>query len=316
MNTRQSDVRIVPNGGWDRRILLFQYKRLVTNFAVISERYVILLDTLVNQTTAEVMLDAAHDALRGGRQLLVVNTHADWDHYWGNSAFAGSDAHYPAPIIGHRLCRERVLAPESQADLVEMQRSDPQTFVGVHLEPPSLTFDGPFAIDGGDLTFEFIHTPGHKPDHVSVFIPEIRTLFPGDAAEDPLPFVRDAAALPQMRASFERMLALEPETVLYCHALGSHSPDVIRDNIAYFEDIERRAAAALASGRVPAQLDATSDVEALVGYPFAEVAHIGGLDAEEHAFYLGGHRGALRATLEHLQQGSRPERQFGDAGST
>jgi glyoxylase-like metal-dependent hydrolase (beta-lactamase superfamily II) len=305
MQTTYHDVRIVPNAGWDQRILLFQYKRIVTNFAVISERYVVLIDTLVNPATAEVMVDATRDALRNGRQLLVINTHADWDHYWGNAAFAGPGAHHPAPIIGHRLCRARVLAPESQAYLEEMQRTDRQTCADVRLEPPSLTFDGPFAISGGDLTLELIHTPGHKPDHISVFIPEIRTLFPGDAAEDPLPFVRDAAGLVDMRASFERMLALDPATVLYCHAPGSYGPEVIRANIAYFNEIERRAAAALAAGRVPEQLDTTSDVEALVDYPFAEVEHIEGLDAEEYAFYLGGHRDALRATLDYLRQQAR-----------
>lgn len=301
MTTARDDIRVVPNTGWDSRIILFQYKRIVTNFAVISERYVVLIDTLVNQATAEVMVDTTRGALESGRQLLVINTHADWDHFWGNAAFVGPTARHRAPIIGHRLCRERILAAEARDTLAEMQQSDPHTFADLRLEPPTLTFDGPFAIDGGDLTFELIHTPGHKPDHLSVFIPEIRTLFPTDAAEDPLPFVQNADTLQDMRASFERMLALEPETVLYCHALGSRSPDVIHQNIAYFDDIERRAAAALASGRVPAELDATSDVETLVGYPFAEVAHIEGLDAEEHAFYLGGHRDALRATLNYLR---------------
>src|SRR5690348_3825626 len=44
-----------------------------------------------------------------GRPVIVVNTHADWDHFWGNAAFPG------APIVGHRLCRERILSPEATA---------------------------------------------------------------------------------------------------------------------------------------------------------------------------------------------------------
>jgi glyoxylase-like metal-dependent hydrolase (beta-lactamase superfamily II) len=304
METSHPDVSIVPNTGWDERIIAFKYKRIVTNFAVVSERYVVLIDTLINQATAEAMVNAVQDALSGGRQLLVINTHADWDHFWGNMAFVGPTASHPAPIIGHRLCRERILAPQSQADLAQMQETDRAAFAGVRLVPPTITFDGPFSIAGGDLTFDLIHTPGHKPDHISIFIPEIRTLFPVDAAEDPLPFVLDAASLPLMRASFKQLLSLEPERVLYHHALGSIQTDVIHQNIAYFDDIERRAQAALAGADAPNEFGEADDVEGIVGYPFSEVAHIDGLDDEEHAFYLGGHRGALRATLNHLRHGS------------
>jgi glyoxylase-like metal-dependent hydrolase (beta-lactamase superfamily II) len=304
------DMRIIPNTGWDNRITLFQYKRIVTNFAVVTERYVVLIDTLVNEATAEFMVSAMHDALAAGRQLLVINTHADWDHYWGNTLFAGASARYPAPLIGHRLCRERVLAGAWSEYLAELQDKEPETYRDVRLQPPTITFEGTFVIDGGDLTLELIHMPGHKPDQIAVFIPEIRTLFPADAAEDPLPFVYNAADVPLLRASFERLLALKPETVLYCHVPGSesHQPDVIHQNIAYFNEIERRAIAALQAGRVPLGLEAINDIEAIVDYPFTDVPHIDRLiDEEERTFYRRGHQNALRTMLEYvrLQQADR-----------
>lgn len=296
-------MRIIPNAGWDERITLFQYKRIVTNFAVVTNRYVILIDTLVNEATAEVMLTTMQGALAAGRQLLVINTHADWDHYWGNTLFAGDSARYPAPIIGHRLCRERVLAGAWSEYLVELQAKEPETYRDVRLQPPTITFEGTFVIDGGDLTLQLIHMPGHKSDQIAVFIPEIRTLFPADAAEDPLPFVYNAADVPLLRASFEQLLNLNPETVLYCHVPGSdsHRPDVIHQNIAYFNEIERRATAALQAGRVPAQIDAISDLEVIIDFPFTDVPHVDRLiDDEERAFYRGGHQNALRTMLEHL----------------
>lgn len=172
------DVRILPNTGWDEWIWAFQYKRIVTNYAVISARYVVLIDTLVNQTTAGAMLSAIHDALRDGRQLLVINTHADWDHCWGNAAFAGPGARQQAPIIGHRLCRERMVSAEAQIELGQMQADYPQTFDEVRVAPPTLTFDGQFVIDGDDLSFELIPTPGHTPDHVSVYVPKFARSLP------------------------------------------------------------------------------------------------------------------------------------------
>ena len=60
-----TEVRAIPNRGWDQRIFVFQYKRVVSAFVVVSERYVILLDTLVSPATAGVMLDAAADVGAG-----------------------------------------------------------------------------------------------------------------------------------------------------------------------------------------------------------------------------------------------------------
>ncbi|HEX6290830.1 MAG TPA: MBL fold metallo-hydrolase [Herpetosiphonaceae bacterium] len=299
--TTSYDFRIVPNAGWDQRILVFQYERLVTSFAVVSQRYVVLLDTLLNPALAGMMLAAVSDALDGRRQLLVINTHADWDHAWGNAAFVGAEARYPAPVIGHRLCRERLLSAEAQTALAQKQAEEPQTFADVRLVPPTLVFSGGLTIDGGDLTFELLPTPGHTPDHVSIWIPEIRTVFAGDAAEMPFPFVGSPADLPYLRASLKQLQALEPVTVLYCHAPGMHSPDVLSANSAYFDEVEQRVVTALTADRVPPHLDDTSDVEMLIDYPFDDVPNTAALDEKERAFYRSGHQQAIRAMVVYLQ---------------
>lgn len=291
----------VPNGGWDRRIHLFQYERVVTAFAVVSTRYVVLIDTLLNPALADMMLDAVRADLDAGRQLLVINTHADWDHAWGNTAFVGPAARYPAPVIGHRLCRERLLAEEAQATLAQKQAEEPQLYGAVQIVPPTWTFSGSLMIDGGDLSFELLPTPGHTPDHIAIVVPEIQTIFAGDAAEAPLPFVGLPDELPQLRASLKRMLALEPATVLYCHAPGVHSPDVIHANIAYFDEIEERVVAALVADQVPAQIDDTTDLEALIDYRFDDLPGIIALDEQERTFYRSAHHQAIRAMLAYLQ---------------
>jgi glyoxylase-like metal-dependent hydrolase (beta-lactamase superfamily II) len=301
-NPPSDDARPVLNAGWDQRIVALQFRRLVAAFAVVSDRYVVLIDTLVNRAAAEVILDTVRPALGVARQLLVVNTHMHYDHCGGNTAFTGPDALSPAPVLGHRLCRERVSSPDVQAEFADMQRKDSQTFAGVRLEPPTLTFEGPFTIHGGDLTFELIPTPGHVPEHVAVFVPEIRTLFPGDAAEAPLPFVHDAATLPQLRASLQRLQALGPTMVLYSHAPGRYTLDVLSANLAYFHELEERTAAALAAGRVPSSFDESVDLELLIGYPFEELPLADALEPDDQDFYRSGHRAAIRAMLAHLRQ--------------
>jgi len=288
----------VANQGWDARILVCRCGPLVDTFIVVSERYVVLIDTLINQRTAEALLEIAREHLIG-RQLLVVNTHADWDHAWGNHVFAGPSPMSPAPIIASRRCAERLRSEEAQRKLAEMRASEPGRFDDVALTPPSVLFEQRLVIDGGDLTLELFATPGHQPDHISVFIPEIRTLLPGDAAERPFPFVESAAALPAMRDSLTRMAALDAQTALYCHAPVTSGPGLLRQNMAYFDTIEQRCRDALARG-APGTPDAAADVEALVGFPFAEAVHANADIAALEGFYRPGHQAAIRAMLEHL----------------
>lgn len=290
----------IPNAGWDRRIRLFHLRRLVTSFVIESERYVVVLDTLINPQTATELLNFVQPALNG-RQLLVINTHADWDHCWGNSIFAGPHALHPAPIIAHKICRERVWSDESRAELAEMQQQSPRTFDDVQLQPPTITFDGECTIDGGDLTFVLAHTPGHQPDHVSVWLPELRTVFAGDAAEMPLPYVTNPFTLPELRASLAKLRALDATTALYCHARGHYTTDVIHNNIAYFDTLERQVRAALDAGRLPDQLDDSTDIATLIDFPFERVPGYEALDVDEQQAYRSTHQLAARAMASYVR---------------
>ena len=291
-------VSLVPNQGWDARILVCRCGTLVDTCIVVSERYVVLIDTLINRRTAEALLEIARPYL-AGRRLLAVNTHADWDHAWGNHVFAGLSALLPTPIIASRLCAERLRSEAAQLKLAEMRASEPGRFGDVVLTPPSLLFEQQLVIDGGDLTLQLFATPGHKPDHIAIFIPEIRTLLPGDAAELPFPFVESAATLPAMRDSLGRMAALNAETALYCHAPVTIGPALLQQNMAYFDTIEQRCRDALARG-IPGTPAADADVETLVGFAFAEALHADADAAALEGFYWPGHQAAIRAMLEHL----------------
>ncbi len=296
-------VHVVPNAGWDSRVLVCRCGTLVDTFIVVTVRYVVIIDTLINRATGQALLEIArpHLELAGRRrQLLVVNTHADWDHAWGNHVFAGSKALFPAPIIASAKCADRLRSDASYQKLAEKRASMPGRLDDVVLKPPTLVFDERMIIDGGDLTLELFATPGHTSDHISVFIPEISTLLPGDAAELPFPFVEGAAAIPAMSASLRQMAALQPKTVLYCHAPVTSGPALLQRNIAYFEKIERCCRAALTRG---AEIGRDTDVEALVGFPFIDALPP---DADASAlagFYRPGHHRAIKAMLQYLSEG-------------
>lgn len=291
-------VTLVPNGGWDERILVCRCGELVDTFIVVTARYLVFVDTLFNTATADALLAIA-EPWRAGWQVLAVNTHADWDHAWGNHRFAGPDAPAQVLIIATTRCAARLRSAKAAERLRAMQREQPGRFDDVRLTPPTLLFDERLLIDGGDLTLELFATPGHQPDHVAVFIPELRTLLAGDAAELPFPFVESAAALPALRASLATMAALEPQVALYCHAPVDAGPALLAQNSAYFDRVEQRCRVALARG-VPPRPTADADVEQLIGFSFAE-ALPAGLDAAAlTGFYRPGHQTAIRAMLEHL----------------
>ena len=230
-----NDVSEAPLG-LDPRIRRFRCDDEVDTFVVETQRWLVVVDTLSTPALARrlaVLCGAAEHSAR----LLVVNTHADYDHAWGNQAFGGPDAPYPAPIIGHVRCAERLATDEGQLAKAKMAKLQPGRFDDLVLTPPDLTVgDGGLTIRGGDLTLALVHTPGHTEDHFSVWIPELRTVLAGDAAEHPFPHIDTPAGIAQARASLERLQALDPLHVLPCHG-DTSDPAILARNIAYLDAV-------------------------------------------------------------------------------
>lgn len=294
-------LQLVPNQGWDERILICRNDPLVDIFIVVTARYVVLVDTLINPTTARAMFDYAQPHLTQSRQLLVVNTHADYDHCWGNQIFAGPQALYPAPILAHQRCAQRFHEAEAQEVLQEMQAQEPAIFGEVVLTPPTLTFADRLQIDGGDLTLELFPTPGHTPDHIALYIPEIKTLLAADAAEVPFPAARSVEGLPLMRQSLATLAALNATTVLYCHAAETLGAQVLHANIVYFDKLEAACRTALARGvsAIPAE---DVDVAGLVGCTYADATPANPHWQGVHEYYpTRGHAQQMRMMLAWLQ---------------
>jgi glyoxylase-like metal-dependent hydrolase (beta-lactamase superfamily II) len=294
-----NEVDLVPNTGWDERILLCRNGSLVTTAVVVTERHLVVVDTLLNEATASRVLELAGVYLAPPRSLLVVVTHADYDHFLGNSLFAGPGAAHPAPVIGHRLAA-RPPDDEARAFLEKLRAEEPEIFGDVVRVTPTVLFDGQLTIDGGDLTLELIPTPGHSPDHVSIFLPEIRTLLAGDAAELPFPFARTPESLGEMRDSLARLRALEAETVLYCHAPPDSGPDLLDANIAYFDAVEE-ACRPLREREIPDELEPERLVE-LAGLCYEDATPGAGPWLEvDPWFRTEGHAAQIRTMLTWLR---------------
>jgi glyoxylase-like metal-dependent hydrolase (beta-lactamase superfamily II) len=216
------------------------FRREVMGFQVcavllLSERWNVVVDTLCCPAD---MLPVQLYAVKSGRSrpLLVVNTHADWDHVWGNSTFAGH------PIVAHRLCLER-LRRDGQAEIDRMRRENPGC-PPIPLQVPDWVFDGSLSIAGGDLTFQLLDTAGHTEDSVSVHVPELGLLVAGDAVEYPLPRLSQAGLTQRYIRELYRLSALKTRTVIPSHGPVS-GPELIQANAHYLRTLLQRVRAAV-----------------------------------------------------------------------
>lgn len=290
----------VPEMSSDKRVRVFrrtltgleEFERMeVDAYVVITHRYLVVLDTLLCPEDMAAVMHEVQDAL-SGRQLLVVNSHADWDHSWGNAYFT---AQLSAPIIAHEHCRTRIESEEAKTELADYQHRYP-TFQNVALVPPTLTFSSTITIHGGDLTIVLLPAPGHHRDHIAAWIPELRLLLAFDAVEKPVPIIDNSSGVQPMMITLESFLALEPQRVLCSHSKTT-SIDVVKENRAYLREIERRSRALLATHR-PTQAE-LEHASILINYPFDEVIS-GFTEPVDRSFYTWAHDNNVRCILQWL----------------
>lgn len=119
----------------------------------------------------------------------LINTEHHVDHIFGNYYFRGSGI-----VVSHEEVRRQFMTvAENGFDPYEYAKEaiptdDP---AGAAFFPereeyyrsfnePTVTFDKNLTIRVGDTTFELMHTPGHTPGQVCIYVPEERMVFTGD----------------------------------------------------------------------------------------------------------------------------------------
>ncbi|HLG63822.1 MAG TPA: MBL fold metallo-hydrolase [Ktedonosporobacter sp.] len=297
------EIALIPGISGDQRVRVFRRTFVpkgeseameVDAYAITTERYIILCDTLLCPEDMAQVTQEIQDEL-AGRQLLVIDSHADWDHAWGNGYFTGTHA---APIIAHQHCRARLLSDEARTGLADFQQRDP-TFRNTTLTPPTITFTDTLTISGGDLTLELLPAPGHHQDHIAVWLTELRLLLAFDAVENPIPIIENAEAVESMSATLERFLSMQPQRVLCSHGKTT-SVDTVKRNLAYLREVEQRGRAMLAAR--PGYRPSNAELEEpalLINYPFAEVS-AGLAEFADSKFYAWAHNHNVRCIMQWL----------------
>ena len=114
----------------------------------------------------------------------AVNTHAHYDHTFGNQVFAAQDI----PIYGHQLI-PRHFAQHEAPRLHKVQQqpeSEPdKAWADVELTPPTVLVSSALRIDPGGREVELRPVPsGHTDTDLAILVPDARAWFLGDIVEE------------------------------------------------------------------------------------------------------------------------------------
>ena len=151
----------------------------------------LLIDTLYDLRYTQEMLDTMRKSIPAATHIdMVVNTHANGDHCWGNELVAD------AQIIASARTAEEMVTGISPGQLAMLLKQAPQlgqlgkfasrifapfAFENITLTPPNKTFDGELTLRIGDKTVHLIEVgPAHTRGDTLVHIPGDRVVFTGD----------------------------------------------------------------------------------------------------------------------------------------
>lgn len=238
----------------------------------------LLVDTLFDLPLTREMLDAMADAAPAARHIdVLVNTHANGDHCYGNQLVED------AVIIASRASAEEMVHVPP-AVMAEMIRNADQlgaagayfarifgafAFEGIEPTPPSRTFEGRHDLTVGDKRVELIEVgPAHTRGDVIVHVPDDGVVFTGDILFiDGTPIMWEGP-VGNWIAACDRIVAMQPRVVVPGHGPLTDVDGVraVRDYLAFVQDEARArfdaglsaadAARDIALGRYASWLDA------------------------------------------------------------
>lgn len=176
------------------RVFVRRYQPLDISVAlVLGETGALLVDTRCNPREADEIL---RDAAPFGREIThVVNTHAHYDHTFGNQRFAET-----AVIFGHHLIPRHFAEFESPR-LAEWQANpegQPQyDWHGVSLTPPTELVESRTDLDIGNRIVRLIPLgPGHTDTDLVIQVPDAGVWIVGDVIEESGPPMYGSGSFP------------------------------------------------------------------------------------------------------------------------
>lgn len=214
---------------------------------VIDGKASLLIDTLFDLKLTQEMLDSMRKSVAAAAQIdMLVNTHANGDHCYGNQLVADAE------IIASARTAEEMVTGVSPAQMAALVKNADQLgqigefaryafgsfdFENITVTPPDKTFEGELTLKVGDKMVHLIEVgPAHTQGDTLVHIPADRIVFTGDILFiGGHPIIWAGPTSNWLRAC-DRILAMDVETIV-----PGHGPITDKKGVAeikgYFEYI-------------------------------------------------------------------------------
>ena len=185
----------------------------------------------------------------------VINTHAHWDHSWGNEEFP------EATIIGHQNCYGEMLDVEWNKQWREKVISDGLAWSEearlVNITPPNLTFETNMRLYFGGRVLELMYLgKAHTSGDIFIHLPAEKLIFTGDVIQDRrIPYLGDSYPA-EWCDTDDRLVALSVERFVSGHGpVGNHHGIV--ESRDFIHDLVGHTRASIQEGRSPSDTSAT-----------------------------------------------------------
>ncbi len=191
---------------------------------ILTREGAVFIDTAQWITNLEQMIAFAQE--RAGSIRYLINTESHIDHIFGNHWLKKAGA----TIIGHEKILDsffkipaafHMTTHDYNVDII--RRQDPEALDRMPSEAeyciatPDITFSERLTLKLGDHTFHCVHTPGHSPEQVSVYVPEERCVFVGDNIFNDCQIWLHTADFDQLFASLDWLQGLDVDYIVPGH---------------------------------------------------------------------------------------------------
>jgi glyoxylase-like metal-dependent hydrolase (beta-lactamase superfamily II) len=171
------------------RCFVARYEFVNVNVGVVAgERGLLVVDTHASEVEARRVLEDVR-RLGLGEVVNVVNTHAHFDHCFGNTVFA--EEYDGVELVAHE--QMAAVLPDQAADLQEEARRDAESgedprvrdIAEARILVPGRTFSSAGVVDLGDRHVELAYLGrGHTAGDAVVRVPDADVVFAGDLVEE------------------------------------------------------------------------------------------------------------------------------------
>ncbi|WMJ82147.1 MBL fold metallo-hydrolase [Clostridium sp. MB40-C1] len=157
------------------------------------------------------------------KDIVIFNSHSDWDHIWGNCFFKEE------LIVAHEKCRENI---EKNAN-TELNKYKDYCQGKVSICTPNFTFtDRIYFYEEG---IEFIYSPGHTNDSASCIDKVDNILFVGDNVESPSPYLNNNN-FNEYKKTLTDYISIGAEVIVPGHGEVTDY-DLVRRNLEYIKKL-------------------------------------------------------------------------------